>query len=118
LLPTLAAAGRRHVLVAPVQFLADHLEVLYDLDVAAREQAERYGLTFLRTPSLNTTPLFIEALADVVEAELTGPPAAPPRPQPPGALATAVRVDLPRPEPPGAVAAAGPRRDRPVGAEP
>jgi ferrochelatase len=72
LLPALAAAGKRHVLIAPVQFLADHLEILYDLDVAAREQAARHGITFLRTPSLNTAPLLIGALADVVEAELAG----------------------------------------------
>ena len=70
LLPELVEAGMHHVLVAPVQFLADHLEVLYDLDVAAREQAERHGVSFLRTPSLNTAPLLIGALADVVEEEL------------------------------------------------
>ena len=66
LMPELAAAGRRCVLVAPVQFLADHLEVLYDVDVGAREQAERCGLTFRRIDSLNLDPDLIEALAAVV----------------------------------------------------
>ena len=69
-MPELAAAGTRHVLIAPVQFLADHLEILYDIEIGAREQAERCGITFMRTASLNTVPLFIGALADVVEDEL------------------------------------------------
>jgi len=69
-MPELAAAGRRQVLIAPVQFLADHLEILYDIEVGAREQAEEHGIAFMRTASLNTAPLFIAALADVVEEQL------------------------------------------------
>src|SRR5438067_6918131 len=69
-MPELAAAGTRHVLIAPVQFLADHLEILYDVEIGARAQAERHGIAFMRTASLNTAPLFIGALADVVEDEL------------------------------------------------
>ena len=65
LLPRLRDAGHRGVLVAPVQFLADHLEILYDVDVAAREQAEALGLRFRRIESLNTSPTFVEALATV-----------------------------------------------------
>lgn len=72
LMPELAAAGRRSVLVAPVQFLADHLEVLYDVDIGAREQAERNGLRFDRIESLNTDPRFIEALATVARRALAG----------------------------------------------
>jgi len=70
-MPELAAAGRRHVLIAPIQFLADHLEILYDIEVGAREQAEEHGIHFMRTSSLNIAPLFIGALADVVEEQLT-----------------------------------------------
>jgi ferrochelatase len=55
------------VLIAPVQFLADHLEILYDIEVGAREQAEEHDMVFARTKSLNVDPLFIQALADVVE---------------------------------------------------
>jgi ferrochelatase len=66
LLPSLAAAGHRSVLVAPIQFLADHLEVLYDIDIAARAQAEECGLAFARIESLNTMPAFIATLARVV----------------------------------------------------
>lgn len=67
LMPTLRAAGHRSVLVAPVQFLADHLEILYDIDIGARQQAEAAGLRFARIESLNTSPRFIDALAAVVE---------------------------------------------------
>ncbi|MGH2461621.1 MAG: ferrochelatase [Chloroflexota bacterium] len=67
LLPGLYDAGHRHVLMSPVQFLSDHLEILYDIDVAAREEAERLGMRFERIESLNLSPTFIEALAEVVE---------------------------------------------------
>jgi ferrochelatase len=50
----------------PVQFLSDHLEIQYDIDVAARADAERLGLTFQRIESLNLSPKFIRALAEVV----------------------------------------------------
>jgi ferrochelatase len=70
LMPELAAAGRRSVLVAPVQFLADHLEILYDVDVGAREQAERCGLSFRRIESLNAEPALIDALAAVARRTL------------------------------------------------
>ncbi|HEV2006803.1 MAG TPA: ferrochelatase [Candidatus Limnocylindrales bacterium] len=70
LMPELAVAGRRSVLVAPVQFLADHLEILYDVDVGAREQAERCGLKFHRIESLNTDPGLIDALRTVAQRTL------------------------------------------------
>lgn len=70
LMPELRAAGHTHVLIAPVQFLADHLEILYDIEVGAREQAEEHGLQFARTESLNTMPRFIQALANVVRETL------------------------------------------------
>ncbi len=65
LFPRVAAGGHREVLVAPVQFLADHLEVLYDLDVAARAEAEAAGLRYCRARMPNTDPAFIRALAAV-----------------------------------------------------
>jgi protoporphyrin/coproporphyrin ferrochelatase len=67
IMPELRAAGQTHVLIAPVQFLADHLEILYDIEIGAREQAEANGIQFARTQSLNTSPLFIKALAEVVK---------------------------------------------------
>ncbi len=69
-MPELQQAGQTHVLIAPVQFLADHLEILYDIEIGAREQAEEHGIQFARTESLNTSPLFIKALAAVVRDTL------------------------------------------------
>jgi len=69
-MPELKAAGHTHVLIAPVQFLSDHLEILYDIEIGAREQAEEHGIVFARTESLNTSPLFIKALAEVVKETL------------------------------------------------
>lgn len=71
LLPGLQAEGHQTVVVAPVQFLADHLEVLYDIDIAAREEAERMGVNLVRTEMLNCDPMLISALATVVERELS-----------------------------------------------
>ncbi len=70
LMPGIAGSGGRSVLVAPVQFLADHLEILYDVDVGAREQAERCGLNFLRIASLNADRDLVEALAAVARRTL------------------------------------------------
>jgi ferrochelatase len=70
LMPEIAAAGGRSVLVVPVQFLADHLEILYDVDIGAREQAERCGLAFRRIDSLNTDASLIDALAAVARRTL------------------------------------------------
>jgi ferrochelatase len=71
LMPGIAAQGGRSVLVVPVQFLADHLEILYDVDVGAREQAEQCGLGFLRIASLNADPDLVQALAAVARRTLT-----------------------------------------------
>ena len=65
LMPDIAAAGGRCVLVAPVQFLADHLEILYDVDIGARQQAERCGLAFHRIDALNSDRDLIDALGAV-----------------------------------------------------
>jgi ferrochelatase len=67
LMPQLRAQGKHRVLIAPIQFLADHLEILYDIEIGAREQAESNDIIFARTESLNTEPRFIAALASVVE---------------------------------------------------
>ena len=74
-LPGIAVNGFAGVLVVPVQFVADHLEILYDIDVAAAGQARAAGLDFHRIAMPNTSPRFIEALADVAEREVTRTPA-------------------------------------------
>ena len=62
----LADSGQRNILAVPVGFTCDHVEILYDLDIVARGIAERHGSRFERSPSLNTSPTFIAALADLV----------------------------------------------------
>jgi len=62
-----AEKGQRHVLLAPVGFVCDHVEILYDIDVLFREYGRARGVTVHRTESLNDSPLFIQALAAVVE---------------------------------------------------
>ncbi len=55
--------GIKRILVCPVGFVSDHLEILYDLDVEARDYANSCGIELARTLSLNDDPKFIEALA-------------------------------------------------------
>jgi ferrochelatase len=54
------------VVVCPVGFVSDHLEVLYDVDIEARSVADDVGIAFTRTASLNDDPQFCEVLAGVV----------------------------------------------------
>jgi protoporphyrin/coproporphyrin ferrochelatase len=69
-LEELHAAGTRNVLVAPIGFVADHLEILWDIDVEARVKAAELGLELDRMASLNDDPAFIQALADLVRRAL------------------------------------------------
>lgn len=66
-----AAAGCRHVVVAPVGFVCDHVEILYDIDIACRAHAAAMGVSISRPESLNDSPLFIEALAELVNCRST-----------------------------------------------
>ncbi|OXM86872.1 ferrochelatase [Paenibacillus rigui] len=58
----------KHVLVCPIGFVSDHLEVLYDLDIEAQKKAQGLEIHLERTPSLNTDPLYMKTLSDVVFA--------------------------------------------------
>ena len=72
-LPRLRSDGHAGVLVAPIQFLADHLEILYDVDIGAREQAEAAGIAFARIESLNVSPTFIRALGTIARRTAGAP---------------------------------------------
>ena len=64
----LARAGEKAVIVVPIGFVCDHVEVLYDLDVDARQRARELGMGFYRAPAVNDHPLFIDMLAEIVSA--------------------------------------------------
>jgi ferrochelatase len=65
-LRTVPAEGVGSVVVCPIGFVADHLEILYDLDIEARAAADATGLIFARTASLNDDPELVRTLAAVV----------------------------------------------------
>jgi ferrochelatase len=65
-----AAQNRRSLLLVPIGFVCDHVEILYDIDILAQKIAQERSLSLMRTASLNTSPTFIEALASIVEAHL------------------------------------------------
>ncbi len=67
----LAADGCRNILVVPISFVSDHIETLYEIDVTYADLAKHKGIVhFRRAPALNTRPLFIECLADLVMREV------------------------------------------------
>jgi protoporphyrin/coproporphyrin ferrochelatase len=66
----LAGEGHRDIIVAPVGFVCDHVEVLYDLDIEAKKIVEDHGMRFLRASCPNDHPTFIHMMANVIEREL------------------------------------------------
>jgi ferrochelatase len=70
LLAAIERSGARDVLVCPIGFVADHLEILYDLDVEAQTFARSHGVKLRRTASFNDRPDFISAMAEVVAGAL------------------------------------------------
>jgi ferrochelatase len=64
------SASVRKFLVVPIGFVCDHTEILFDIDVQAAQTAREFSTTLRRTESLNTSPLFISTLEDLVRARL------------------------------------------------
>ncbi|HET8989122.1 MAG TPA: ferrochelatase [Humibacillus sp.] len=62
----LAAAGTRTVVVAPIGFVSDHMEVVYDLDTEARETADKVGIELVRVPTVGTDRRFVVDLVDAL----------------------------------------------------
>ncbi len=73
-LDLVAAKKKKHVVVAPIGFLADHVEILYDLDVELKRLARERGLTMTRTESLNDADDFVEVLAGLARRALSEAP--------------------------------------------
>ena len=66
----LAAEGCKSIIVAPIGFVCDHVEVLYDLDIEAKKVAMDHGVEMLRVACPNDHPTFIRMMADVIERKL------------------------------------------------
>jgi ferrochelatase len=62
--------GVREILIVPIGFVSDHIEILYDIDILYQKKAESLGMTLKRTQSLNYSERFIEALATIVEENI------------------------------------------------
>lgn len=71
-LPALAQSGVRDVLCVPIGFVSDHVEILYDIDIQAQNVAREHDMRLERPPALNTDPLFIGQLADLVRQKASG----------------------------------------------
>jgi protoporphyrin/coproporphyrin ferrochelatase len=67
-LEALASRGVRDVVAVPVGFVSDHVEILFDVDIRARAVAAHVGIRLEHPPALNEDPVFIDALAGIVEA--------------------------------------------------
>ncbi len=69
-LKELSSMDIKEVLLVPISFVSDHIETLYEIDIYYREIAEKLGIRLTRTESLNTNPLFIETLYDIVSKNM------------------------------------------------
>ena len=67
----LAAQGHRAVLVASIGFIADHLEIFYDIDIEAKEKADALGIELRRTPMLNADPRLVHALHALIAQRIS-----------------------------------------------
>jgi ferrochelatase len=72
----LPAQGVQAVVIVPLGFVSDHMEVLWDLDTEATETAEEHGLIAIRTPTPGTHPAFVRGLVDLVLERVRGTPTA------------------------------------------
>lgn len=68
-----AALGTRRALLAPIGFVSDHVEVIWDLDTEAQRTAQAVGIELIRVPTVGTHPLFVRGLADLLAAHLKAP---------------------------------------------
>ncbi|MEZ4546290.1 MAG: ferrochelatase [Thermodesulfobacteriota bacterium] len=68
----LAKEGVKNVIVQPIGFLCDHVEVMFDIGIEAKEAAEEAGINLLRANTVNDDPKFISALTEAVEGVLNG----------------------------------------------
>jgi ferrochelatase len=71
-LESISKENIREVLIVPIGFVSDHIEILYDIDILYQEKAQLLGMVLKRTASLNFSKRFIEALSNIVEEHIKG----------------------------------------------
>jgi ferrochelatase len=71
-LAALAEGGTKAVIVCPIGFVADHIEVVWDLDCELRQQAQEAGIAFARAATPNAEPRFAQLVADLIDELRTG----------------------------------------------
>ena len=81
-LKALAEMGHKAVVMQPIGFLCDHVEILYDIDIAFKQTAADLGLQLTRAPSLNVSPTLIQALKTIAEGDYTADVDELPAPEP------------------------------------
>ena len=63
--------GVRNVVVAPIGFISDHMEVVYDLDIEAKDLAIELGITLVRAGTVGTHPVFVRMIRELIEERVT-----------------------------------------------
>lgn len=66
----LAKQGVKDICLVPIAFTSDHIETLYELDIEVKEDADKLGVNLTRADSLNDSPIFIKAIADITSKHL------------------------------------------------
>jgi ferrochelatase len=66
----LAKLGYKDICLVPVAFTSDHIETLFELDIEVKEDADKLGVNLTRADSLNDSPIFIKAIADIASKHL------------------------------------------------
>jgi ferrochelatase len=67
----LAKLGTKDICLVPVAFTSDHIETLFELDIEVKEDADKLGVNLTRADSLNDSPIFVKAIADIVSKHMT-----------------------------------------------
>jgi ferrochelatase len=73
-LETLHAEGKDDVVVYPLGFISDHLEVLFDLDEEGAERAAELGMTYVRAATVGTHPRFVTMIRELIEERMQADP--------------------------------------------
>ena len=59
--------GKKNIVIAPIGFISDHMEVLFDLDTEARELCDKLGIHMVRTPTVGTNPRFVKMICELIQ---------------------------------------------------